>query len=63
MERLKRNPAGWGLMLGGAIVAASTLFTWLVSAGSGPPRAEGSYSRNDGLMRRLRVRRSFQASE
>jgi hypothetical protein len=33
MERLKRNPAGWGLVLGGAIVAASTLFAWLVVDG------------------------------
>jgi hypothetical protein len=30
MERLKRNPATLGLILGGAIVAASTLFAWLV---------------------------------
>lgn len=30
MERLKRNPAGWGLILGGAIVVGSTLFPWLV---------------------------------
>jgi hypothetical protein len=30
MERLKRNPAGWGLVLGGAIVSASTLFPWFV---------------------------------
>ena len=35
MERLKRNPAGWGLILGGAIVAVSTLFTWLVVEGGG----------------------------
>jgi hypothetical protein len=34
MERLKRNPAGWGLILGGAIVAASTLFPWLAVEGS-----------------------------
>jgi hypothetical protein len=34
MERLKRNPAGWGLVLGGAIVVVSTLFTWpVVEAG------------------------------
>ncbi|MGZ8602814.1 MAG: hypothetical protein ACXWXN_09895 [Actinomycetota bacterium] len=30
MERLKRNPAGWGLILGGAIVVFSTFFVWLV---------------------------------
>jgi multisubunit Na+/H+ antiporter MnhF subunit len=30
MERLKRNPATLGLILGGAIVAASTFFAWLV---------------------------------
>ena len=30
MERLKRNPATWGLILGGAIVVASTFFAWLV---------------------------------
>ena len=29
MERLKRNPATWGLILGGAIVVASTFFAWL----------------------------------
>jgi hypothetical protein len=29
MERLKRNPTTWGLMLGGAIVVASTFFAWL----------------------------------
>ena len=29
MERLKRNPATWGLILGGAIVVASTFFEWL----------------------------------
>jgi hypothetical protein len=35
MERLKRNPAGWGLVLGGAVIAASTLFTWFVVEGDG----------------------------
>ena len=35
MERLKRNPAGWGLVLGGAVVAASTLFAWFVVEGGG----------------------------
>ena len=30
MERLKRNPATLGLILGGVIVSASTFFTWLV---------------------------------
>jgi hypothetical protein len=35
MERLKRNPATWGLILGGAIVVASTLFAWLVVEGRG----------------------------
>jgi hypothetical protein len=35
MERLKRNPAGWGLILGGAIVVVSTLFAWLVVEGGG----------------------------
>lgn len=29
MDRLKRNPVTWGLMLGGAIVVASTFFAWL----------------------------------
>jgi hypothetical protein len=29
MERLKRNPATWGLILGGVIVVASTFFAWL----------------------------------
>lgn len=33
MERLKRNPAGWGLVLGGAVVSASTLFAWFVVEG------------------------------
>jgi hypothetical protein len=33
MERLKRNPAGWGLVLGGAVIAASTLFAWFVVEG------------------------------
>ncbi|HET6715193.1 MAG TPA: hypothetical protein VFI59_15985 [Actinomycetota bacterium] len=35
MERLKRNPAGWGLVLGGAVVSASTLLTWFVVEGGG----------------------------
>ena len=35
MERLKRNPAGWGLALGGAVIAASTLFAWFVVEGQG----------------------------
>jgi hypothetical protein len=35
MERLKRNPATWGLMIGGAIVVASTFFAWLVVEGGG----------------------------
>jgi hypothetical protein len=35
MERLRRNPAGWGLVLGGAIIAGSTLFAWLVVEGAG----------------------------
>jgi hypothetical protein len=35
MERLKRNPAAWGLILGGAIVVASTFFAWLVVEGGG----------------------------
>lgn len=39
MERLKRNPAGWGLILGGAIVSASTLFPWfVVDGGDGDTR-------------------------
>ena len=29
MERLKRNPVTWGMILGGAIVVASTFFAWL----------------------------------
>ena len=33
MERLQRNPAGWGLVLGGAVIAASTLFAWFVVEG------------------------------
>ena len=35
MERLKRNPATLGLILGGAIVVASTFFAWLVVEGRG----------------------------
>lgn len=34
MERLKRNPAGWGLALGGVLAAASTLFAWFVVEGA-----------------------------
>jgi hypothetical protein len=29
MDRLKRNPGGWGLALGGAIAMVSLLFAWL----------------------------------
>jgi hypothetical protein len=35
MERLKRNPATWGLILGGAIVVASTFFAWLAVESQG----------------------------
>jgi hypothetical protein len=39
MERLKSNPAAWGLILGGAIVVASTLFAWFeVESRSGDER-------------------------
>ena len=43
MERLKRNPAGWGLVLGGAVIAASALFAWFVVEGQGgeAPRDPG----------------------
>jgi hypothetical protein len=30
MDRLKRNPGGWGLALGGAIGMVSLLFAWIV---------------------------------
>ena len=33
MDRLRRNPAGWGLLLGGTVIAASTLFAWFVVEG------------------------------
>ena len=38
MERLKRNPATWGLILGGAIVVASTFFAWLAVESRGGER-------------------------
>ena len=28
MERLKRNPGAWGLLIGGAVIAVSTLMNW-----------------------------------